>query len=724
MIKRLKLQGKILLAILTTMTLILGAIIAYVSTRAGDVVLRDAQQIVTASARAEAGAIESRVEEIQIAARTMAKVLAGMDRAAPGARNSALRMLQAVLETTPGALTTWVVFEPDAFDGKDGEFVSREGYKEKGRFMATFLKEGSAAKRNYDITEAMLESDAEGAWYRIPLRSGEEAVMEPYLYSYTGSKEDEKLITSLCVPIRVDGRVAGVAGIDIDLSEIQALVQNLRVMGTGTGTLFSNSGIFVGSPSPELVGKSLAEVGKGKIQNLDTILKNIREGRNFTLFDYSLALKDETFKVHVPLSLGESKTPWSLSVLVPMGTIKAESRALTRNIALSALAGLLFMGVVVVFLVRRIVHPIRETSAVLERFGDLDFTYDPSRAWLMDYRDEIGDMTRAMGRMQEAVTRMVRTLERESSQFTSSAESLAALSQESVASMEEVKASVDHVMGLSESNSAALQETNAGIEEVSSGASSAAHAASDGAEASGRTTALSEQATDQVNGLVQAIGDIGRKTQDSVQRMHKVADSVDSISGFVATIRGIADQTNLLALNAAIEAARAGEAGRGFAVVAEEVRKLAEESAGAAKEVEQLIGSLKAETQGSLDVTSQAEKVMEATVRRAQETQGRLTEALSQIAKVDEAMQNIAATSEEQAAAAGEMASGIDQATKSTVQVVETLSSIQHSTDETARASEQVAQESQRLAEGALRLKDELARFRVGGDETPKALRG
>ena len=117
MIKRLKLQGKILLAILTTMTLILGAIIAYVSTRAGDVVLRDAQQIVTASAREEAEAIESRVEEVQTSARTMAKVLTGMDRAAPGARNSALGMLRAVLETTPGALTTWVVFEPDAFDG-------------------------------------------------------------------------------------------------------------------------------------------------------------------------------------------------------------------------------------------------------------------------------------------------------------------------------------------------------------------------------------------------------------------------------------------------------------------------------------------------------------------------------------------------------------------------------------------------------------------------------
>ncbi|WP_232207849.1 methyl-accepting chemotaxis protein [Aminomonas paucivorans] len=204
---------------------------------------------------------------------------------------------------------------------------------------------------------------------------------------------------------------------------------------------------------------------------------------------------------------------------------------------------------------------------------------------------------------------------------------------------------------------------------------------------------------------------VGEKSRLSAERLRKVAESVSSISGFVATIRSIADQTNLLALNAAIEAARAGEAGRGFAVVAEEVRKLAEESAGAAKEVETLITSLQTDTKGSLEVTEESGKVLEGTIAKAHEAQAKLQEALGQIARVNDAMQNIAATSEEQAAASGEMAQGIDQATKSTIQVVETIESIRHSTEETAHASESVAQESQKLAEGAEHLKRLLARF-------------
>jgi methyl-accepting chemotaxis protein len=85
---------------------------------------------------------------------------------------------------------------------------------------------------------------------------------------------------------------------------------------------------------------------------------------------------------------------------------------------------------------------------------------------------------------------------------------------------------------------------------------------------------------------------------------------------FVSIITGIADQTHLLALNAAIEAARAGESGRGFAVVAEEVRKLAEESSGAAKRTGDIIGSLREKTQNVMEGVGRSIDILHDTMCR------------------------------------------------------------------------------------------------------------
>ena len=391
-------------------------------------------------------------------------------------------------------------------------------------------------------------------------------------------------------------------------------------------------------------------------------------------------------------------------------------RAAVLKQVLMAFVVLVFLAVVLFVLGRSIIRPVLGISEILKRLAQLDLSRDSSLDWLRPMaqdKTEIGAMIRSAAELQDALVEFVKGIRGEAERTAATAESLAALSEESVASMEEIKASVEQVASLSESNSAALEETNAGIEEVSAGAASAAHSAADGAKAAEQTKALARQAVSRVEDVVGELGDVVEKSRLTGEQISQVAGAVEEISGFVSTIQNIADQTNLLALNAAIEAARAGDAGRGFAVVADEVRKLAENSRQASKEIERLIATLESSTKGALSVTEGARGALLATVTKAKDATAGLGEGLAAIAQVTDAMQNIAATVQEQAASSGEMASAIDQVTKATIQLVETLETIRRSTDESTRASEQVANESQKLTGGVQTLREVVGRFKL-----------
>ena len=281
--------------------------------------------------------------------------------------------------------------------------------------------------------------------------------------------------------------------------------------------------------------------------------------------------------------------------------------------------------------------------------------------------------------------------------------------------MEEVSGSIEKVQDMMEHSSSALQETNASIEEIASSAQSAARATGDGAEGAAKPPEAASSSVEEVDAVIGNIKNAAGESTTSNERIKELAKSVEDISGFVTTSTSIADQTNLLALNAAIEAARAGEAGRGFAVVAEEVRKLAEESARAAHEVNKLIDGLQRHSGDSITATQNTGRILEDTMKKAGATQGKLKEAVNAITKMAEAVQSIAAVSEEQAASSEEMTSAVQSVTEATGQVVESVTSIQAASKETTKAAEAIATEAQDMAASAENLQNLVARFTLDG---------
>jgi methyl-accepting chemotaxis protein len=227
-----------------------------------------------------------------------------------------------------------------------------------------------------------------------------------------------------------------------------------------------------------------------------------------------------------------------------------------------------------------------------------------------------------------------------------------------------------------EQQASSLEETAASMEELAS------------------TVKQNAENAKQANQLAMAASDVaikgGEVVGQVVTTMANINESARKIEDIISVIDGIAFQTNILALNAAVEAARAGEQGRGFAVVAGEVRNLAQRSAGAAKEIKELItDSVNKTTEGTAQVEN-AGKTME--------------EIVSSVKRVSDIIAEIAAASNEQS-------TGIDQVNQS-------VTSMDEVTQQNAALVEEAAAAAESLVEQANTLNDAVSVFKLDNQST------
>lgn len=309
-------------------------------------------------------------------------------------------------------------------------------------------------------------------------------------------------------------------------------------------------------------------------------------------------------------------------------------------------------------------------------------------------------------------------------QINNASESIAASSEETSASTEQTSQSINQVAEASQElaqgaekqrhevqeTTATVQEFSAGIEEISATVQQLAGNAEENVAQTKKGRAIMDQAAMEMERINQA-------TQEIAQIISELGHRSQAIGQIVELISGIADQTNLLALNAAIEAARAGDQGRGFAVVAEEVRKLAEQSQSAAKEIADLISQIQADT--SRAVTAMDNNT--AVVAKGGEVITTGAKIFQEIEEIVEAsaqqLQQVAASTEELSKGAEEILRAVQIIDSIATQVESAAGDMAAGTEEQAAAMEEIAASAESLASLGQELQRIVGQFRLAHEQ-------
>ena len=372
---------------------------------------------------------------------------------------------------------------------------------------------------------------------------------------------------------------------------------------------------------------------------------------------------------------------------------------------------------------RAVARPLGDLVRGVDRFaeGDLTVRFDAQG------KDEVAQMGAALERMALRLRESMGHIAEASRTLDSQSQTFAASVDEAGSGVRDAEAGAKALSGQMETLAAAAEEINASVEEVAAGAQTTAHKSTEIAEdVDGARSAGSDGVT-AVRHAVASIREVAREAQESASFVKALGDRARQIQGFVSQIGGIADQTNLLALNAAIEAARAGEAGRGFAVVAEEVRKLAEESAQAARNIADLAGTITRDLDGVLaSVGRNAASSLESS-GLAEATEGKIDQMIRRLDQIAQATQDLAAVSEEQAASAEEIARAVQDVAEKVTHGAEESAQVRSRLDDVDRAAGAVGRGTEEMNRLSGELGDLVRTFRfteeghqVSG--SPKAL--
>jgi len=330
----------------------------------------------------------------------------------------------------------------------------------------------------------------------------------------------------------------------------------------------------------------------------------------------------------------------------------SDEQAAATSRATSLVLGLTVAGVIIGLLlaltiVRNLTGRVAQMVDMVQAISENDLSREDM---IIRNHDEIGTCGKLLNQMKNRLREIIQSIAGTAEHVASASEEISSSATQQAQSAETQKDQTSQV-------ATAMQEMASTVMQVSENSNKAAESSRQAAETARHGGAIVEETLNKMRTIAQSVGATARK-------MEELGKSSDQIGRIIGVIDDIADQTNLLALNAAIEAARAGEQGRGFAVVADEVRKLAERTTTATKEIAQMIKNIQDETKTAVAAMEQGTKQVEDGVKSTSQAGDSLKEIIQMSEQVGEMITHIATAATEQSSASEEVNKNMEEIAK------------------------------------------------------------
>ncbi|PGK69168.1 chemotaxis protein [Bacillus thuringiensis] len=509
----------------------------------------------------------------------------------------------------------------------------------------------------------------ESSWYKDAVKAnGEIIVSSPYKSKSTGN-----MVIAIA---KQNADKSGVIGVDLNITDIVKTSKMIKIGKQGFVSIVSQD-------------KTIADE-----------LYKTEDG----VITYSLNGEDRniSFKTN-------KKTGWKIAGVMPTKEIEEATNPIFYKTFTIIGASLLLGGIVILFILRSIITPLRQLVISAQRISQGDLTEK------IDIRskDELGQLGGSFNTMAESLRNII-------SQINTSAGHVAASSEELTASVEQASVATEQITKEMEeiSNSAEVQnnEVESGAELIGEVTRNIQYVAENASEVSASSIYTKqkanegEQLVEQTVAQMQSIHHSVSQSDNVIKLLDKKSQQIGSI---LEAIQNIAEQTNLLALNAAIEAARAGEQGRGFAIVADEVRKLAEQSSESSMEIGSLIKEIQADVHETVKAMNEVGVEVQSGIKVANDTKQSFYEISKSANDIVSKVHGMVELSNTMTTDAMKVDTSIDQIAMAVKENSSSMQTIAGSSEEQHASMEEINSSAIQLAQMAEELQELIGGFKI-----------